>query len=399
MEAGEGMRAEPLIVDAYAGPGGWSEGLRMLGMSDVGIEWDKAACDTRRAAGHRTVRADVTTVSLAHLRGLVRLLIGSPPCTAFSFAGLGAGREVLDELCQAMYRGDWHAMRDEHPMVVWAPLDMGRLIEECEPDLIALEQVPPCLVLWEAMAHWLRARGYSVSTGVLNAADYGVPQTRQRAFLVASRLGPVSLPEPTHARHPVDSLFGTTAKWVSMAEALGWGYEDVPAATVSAGGAATGGAEPFGNADYRRRLTAYVVDRRTNSRAAGGDSGPTVPVPVTEPSPTLTGKSGGQWIIRPGDAEAWALDRPSTTIVGSFSPDVVAAPGYRKAGDPPRQDTPGSIKITLRDALILQSFEPDYPVQGSKTKGFEQVGNAVPPLLAAHVLRPLAALLTQEMAA
>jgi DNA (cytosine-5)-methyltransferase 1 len=45
-----------------------------------------------------------------------------------------------------------------------------------------------------------------------------------------------------------------------------------------------------------------------------------------------------------------------------------------------------AIRISIRDALILQSFRPDYPVQGAKTKQFEQVGNAVPPLLAAHVL-------------
>ena len=84
----------------------------------------------------------------------------------------------------------------------------------------------------------------------------------------------------------------------------------------------------------------------------------------------------------PGDT-SWVFDRPSPTVVGSFRPDIVAAPGYRKPGDGPRQTTPGSVRITLEEAARLQSFPDDYPWQGSKTKRFEQVGNAVPPPVAA----------------
>jgi DNA (cytosine-5)-methyltransferase 1 len=47
------------------------------------------------------------------------------------------------------------------------------------------------------------------------------------------------------------------------------------------------------------------------------------------------------------------------------------------------------IRLTVRDALILQGFPPDYPVQGSRSKQFEQVGNAVPPPLAAHIIAAL----------
>ena len=242
-----------MIVDLFAGPGGWSEGLRMLGMSDVGIEWDAAACRTRAAAGHLTIRADVTAMPAKHLCSKVCLLIASPPCTAFSMAGKGAGRDVIDTLCRAMYRGDWYAMRDEHPMVVWAPLDVGRWIEECQPTRIALEQVPPAMPLWEALAHWLRTRGYSVATRVLNAADYGVPQTRQRAFLAASLDGPAELPVPTHDRRPVDSLFGTKSQWVSMAEALGWGMTERAMPTLTGGGIATGGPEPIRNRELLER--------------------------------------------------------------------------------------------------------------------------------------------------
>ena len=87
-----------------------------------------------------------------------------------------------------------------------------------------------------------------------------------------------------------------------------------------------------------------------------------------------------------GGDTSWSERRPSPTIVGSFALEIVAAPGYRKAGDGPRQSQPGSIRVTVQEAGVLQSFPAAYPWQGNKTKQFEQVGNAVPPLLAAAVI-------------
>lgn len=96
----------------------------------------------------------------------------------------------------------------------------------------------------------------------------------------------------------------------------------------------------------------YAIDRRTNSKAAGGGMAPTVPVPMDRPAPTLTSKAGHQWLLVP-----------------------------RGEGD--------TLKLTPRGALVLQSFPVNYPVQGTRTKVFEQIGNAIPPLLAAHVLGAL----------
>ena len=45
-----------LIVDLFAGPGGWSTGLRALGVHDIGVEWDDPACATRAAEGHRRIQ-------------------------------------------------------------------------------------------------------------------------------------------------------------------------------------------------------------------------------------------------------------------------------------------------------------------------------------------------------
>jgi len=83
-----------------------------------------------------------------------------------------------------------------------------------------------------------------------------------------------------------------------------------------------------------------------------------------------------------GDLPKWANEKPSTTIVGSFKPEMVAPPTWRKAGDGPRQDQPDAVEISLEEALILQSFPKNYKVCGPKTAQWLQVGNAVPPRMA-----------------
>lgn len=410
-----------MILDDFAGPGGWDQGLAMIGRTDtIGIEWDEKACETAKAAGHLRVRADVAAYPSEPFAGL-DAYIASPPCQAWSMAGKRKGehdRANCHRLADRMAKGDdslgWTDWEDQRSPLVCQPI---RRIRDLMPPVVALEEVPPVRQLWEHFAHILRGFGYSVWTGVLCAADYGVPQTRRRCILMAALDRPVNPPVPTHSEHgSEDDLFGVgRQRWVSMATALGWGFDDEPSATVSSGGAATGSAEPFANAGYRRRLSDFVVDRGTNSKAARGGMEPTVGVGIDRPAPTLTGKAGHQWVIREADhpkwfkasnqenaavrhvtspaptilfghasnSVKWFHERPATTIVGSFSPDVVSPPGYRT--EVSRQNAEGGVKVTVAEGGVLQSFPADYPWQGSRTKQYEQVGNAVPPLLAAHI--------------
>lgn len=118
----------------------------------------------------------------------------------------------------------------------------------------------------------------------------------------------------------------------------------------------------------RSQSRSWRVDRRQTG-APVDDGG-------TRPAPTLTAKAGGQWVF----------ERPATTVMGD---PRLGSPGHRdREGGEPQFDT-DAIRLTVEEALILQSFRPDYPLQGSKTKKFEQVGNACPPLLAEHILRAL----------
>jgi DNA (cytosine-5)-methyltransferase 1 len=321
---------EGLIRDDFAGPGGWSEGLRMLGLVEAGVELDPSACATGRAAGHLRWCADLTSEAVRDaawpwLWGY----IASPPCQTFAQASGGEGLRHLGALIRAMrlVAQGWDPADavlavsdealDERSILVLEPM---LVIREHPPTWVALEQVPGVLPVWEAYAEILRGWGYWAATGIVHAEQYGVPQARKRAVLLAHRGHDVALPRPTHSRyhsHAPTKLDDGVLPWVSMAQGLG--PEWVPNAAVE------------------------------------GDT-------------------------------SWAYHRPSPTIVGSFAPDVVAAPGYRKAGDGPRQTQPGSIRVTVQEAAILQSFRPDYPWQGTRSAQYQQVGNAVPPLLAAALI-------------
>lgn len=361
-----------MILDLFAGPGGWSEGLRMLGLSDVGIEWDESACLTRAAAGHLTIRADVSQVPEVPFMCRVDGLIASPPCQAFSAAGKRKGADLLPELCDAVRRWDWDARPDPDPQV-WLVLDVGRWITRLRPEWVALEQVKEVLPIWREYAVVLRTMGYSVATAVVNAANYGVPQTRKRAVLLASRVRQVQLPEPTHSSDAHPGLFGTNQPWVAMEDVL-----DLSG------------------------VTALRYDRGAGMNERHGERPDT---PASSPAPTITcsGVGGGagtkfRWVISTGDhsykhsrlkADAVdyerAISEPSPTVLGAKFEGAwfVHEAGQRDeaiAGDAPM------VRLTLDEAAALQTFPRRYPFKGTKGKRAEQIGNAVPPLLAAHLI-------------
>lgn len=348
-----------MIVDLFAGPGGFSEACRLLGLlTEVGFELDKDACATRRAAGHRTVRADVASLAVDHLLGKVIGVLGSPPCQGLSSSGLRAGVGDIDlviELLGLLWGGhDRRAqyaekMADHRSILLAEPL---RFALAARPEWVVLEQVPAALPVWEATAAHLGAEGYSTWTGPLNAASYGVPQTRTRAILIASRVRRVTAPAPTHydPRRGAQ-LFGQP--WMTMAEALGW---DAAGIVNTRGQRKTAGGNEFGAAQPSWALTekarSWVLHTNRDQRPDGSRQ---TRNPHVLPAPSLTGKSGGQWVLRP---------------------DLPVRDGASAE----------TMRLSLEDAAVLQSFRRDYPWQGSRSKAFLQCGNAIPVRLAAAVI-------------
>lgn len=404
-----------IILDLFAGPGGWSHALTVLGARDIGLEWDEWACKTRAMAGQLTIRTDVARYPTWIFSGRILGLIASPPCQAWSMAGkrlglvdqplvhqavadLAAGRDTREQLLAAC--------ADERSLLAAEPMRYLHALNTVgEPEWVAMEEVPDVLPLWKQYAAILRAWGFSVWVGILNAADYGVPQTRRRAILLASRVRTAEPPPPTHAQlAEPESLFGPgRARWVSMAEALGWGATDRPVPTVCAGGGPGGGPEPFPSGsrktltDARARGTwaprpdsEIVLAARREGSGWTARHGARDNRPADAPAPTFAAKAHRwSWSLRSNNqtnATIRRSDEPAGTLFFGHRANEctwVAEPTVEAAGSAPEP-----IKITAREAGVLQSFPAGYPWQGNKGQMFSQIGNAVPPRLAAHLLAP-----------
>ncbi|MFZ2240374.1 MAG: DNA cytosine methyltransferase [Gordonia amarae] len=179
-----------MIVDLFGGVGGWIEGLP----SDTdhrSVELDPLAAAASRSAGHQVIEADVTALDPTEFAPVTGLT-GSPPCQPWSVSGTGEGRADRDRVLSAV-SGRRPAL-DHRTRLTVEPL---RWIRTLRPEWVALEQVPPVLPVWRAYADRLTDWGYATAVGVVDAADYGVPQSRRRAVLIANRTGAVALPEPT----------------------------------------------------------------------------------------------------------------------------------------------------------------------------------------------------------
>lgn len=387
-------------VDLFAGPGGWDVAARDLGLDGVGLENDGPTVETREAAGLGTAWVDVRDNKPGDFPA--RGLVASPPCQTFSQAGRGAGRRALDHveaLAVRLYAGDRvprDGFPDERTGLVLEPL---RWALEAWRDgtpyqWVALEQVPGVLPAWEVFARVLRTMGYTTATGYLRAEEYGVPQTRRRAFLVASLEGQAVLPAPTHRTYrkgvPQAAGDAALAPWVSMAEALGWaqGLVGFPR-RVEAGDRA----QWYASGTYEVLELDGVPYRLRDLR------------PVDHPAQVVTEKARSwlrfPWEVRVRDQTgtdidlSWPVRRPATVVAGR---DLVQHPGSTANRFQPEvtKSRNDGLRVLPEEAAVLQSFPHGHPFQGLRTHVFRQIGNAVPVLLARAVLQAATTQHTQE---
>lgn len=365
---------EVIAFDLFEGAGGATVGLKAAGLDVLGFElWD-VAVETARANGHTVVQADLNDIDWSTVvaeHGKPDLLWASPPCQPFSSAGLQLG--VKD-------------MRDGTPAFL-------RAVSELLPAFVVMENVKGLTFSkhrWylDSIVSHLQLEGYEVEWGVLNCANFGVPQTRQRLILIARRDGgPLRWPTPTHARTP--GLLGELP-WVSMAEALGWS----------------------GTVGFPRRADDKGEATEDGYRARDFHD-------TASPSPMVTGKARS-WVLNTGrdwkkggsrdDAQQIPLDQPAPTVGGVDSQWQWRRPATTVSGDP-RINPPGhkinqadreagrthyngrdgkeAVRVSVAEAATLQGFPDGYVFTGSRTAQFQQVGNAVPPRLAEVVVRAL----------
>ncbi len=145
------------VVDLFAGPGGWSHALAVLGVRDVGLEWDQWACTTRTRAGLLTLQTDVALYPVWPWVGRTRGLIASPPCQAWSMAGKRLG--LVDQPLVHQAVADLAAGRDTRAALLAACRDPRSLLaaepmrylhalhQAGEPEWVTMEEVPDVLPL------------------------------------------------------------------------------------------------------------------------------------------------------------------------------------------------------------------------------------------------------------
>jgi DNA (cytosine-5)-methyltransferase 1 len=377
-------------VELFAGGGGLALGVAAAGFShDVVLEWNEDCCDTIRENKRRGVepvsgwplhQGDVRKFDFSQIRGEVDLLSGGPPCQPFSMGGKHGG--LLDQ--RNMFPAVAEAAKLLRPKAILIENVKGIL----RPSFNSTFEYILLLLRFPELTrksdetwtdHHIRlktfhAKGkklglhYNLDFRCLNATDFGVPQRRERVFIVGFRSDleiDWSFPGPTHS---IDSLLRT--KWISGEY---WDRHKITARD-----------RPIANPRFVKRLNRI----RSWLNAPSDKPWVTVRDAIFDlPDPRKKDHSStipNHW-LNPG-ARVYAghsgspLDEPAKVLKAGAH----GVPG----GENMLAYPDGSVRyFTVRECGRLQTFPDDYVFMGSWTESMRQLGNAVPVLLAKVVAK------------
>jgi DNA (cytosine-5)-methyltransferase 1 len=329
----------PRVIELFAGCGGMAWGFKRAGFRTMlANEWDRDACDTLRAnITDRVLNCAIQEIDKFPPADVVA---GGPPCQGFS----NLGERVPNDPRNQLWR---HYLR---------------CVEQVRPKVFVLENVAPLLksAEYQELLKIAQGFGYKVEGRVLNAADYGVPQTRKRAIVIGSRIGEPSFPVQTHV-DPLKRNLMTQhlPNWRTVRDAIG----HVPLT-------------PTGNNWHIGRNPTPKSLKRYRCIKAGGNRWQLPPDLM--PDCWKRKRKGGTDLF----GRLW-WDRPSVTIRTEFYKPEKGRYLHPVAHRP----------ITHHEAALLQSFPEDFVFCGSKISVGIQIGNAVPPALAYAIAQHIAEML------
>ncbi len=352
-------------LDLFAGAGGLTSGFVAEGVSPaLAVEWEVSAAATYAAnfgEGHMFC-GDIADLKNRDVPK-VDVVIGGPPCQGFSNLGNRNPTDPRNKL--------WR--------------EYVRVVAHARPKIFVLENVDRfrqsaelALLLDELESGSLKAYKHH-RVGVLNAADFGVPQRRQRTILIASRVGPVELPTPTHAKNGAGGL----QPWSTVREAFEgvplWPEtNDLPQSTVNFFSFEMPGIFKSTDLHIGRSPRPMSLARYDCIPPGGGRF---------DLPDHLTPRC---WAVKPtGTTDVMGRmrwDAPSLTIrTEFFKPEK--GQYLHPQWDPKKPKSRVNRPITHREAALLQTFPPDFLWCGTKIEIAKQIGNAVPPRLAAVLAR------------
>lgn len=326
-------------IDLFCGAGGLTRGLLDAGIRVVrGVDVDGTAKETyeRNNPGAEFVQADVRKISPdGIMRGVDRsgglLLAGCAPCQPFSKHASKGADDKRRSLIESV----------------------GSLVERILPDYVLVENVPGFLENnphRTAFLEILRDNGYMKDERVVDAKDYGVPQTRRRYVLLASRRGSISVPEGKAGHKTVRNA-------ISDFPEIKAGLNDSPEVEnhVSSG------------------LSDRLLERIRLTPPDGGSRRNTPRKLWTGCHLNHTGHTDTYGRMR------WDAPAPTLTCrCISLSNGRFGHPEQHRA-------------ISVREAAALQSFEDGYVFHSSMSGNAVHIGNAVPPLMARALGEAIAA--------
>jgi len=382
-------------IELFSGAGGLALGISRAGIHHRALyEWNRDACETIRANQTRGVahvkewtlhEGDVRAVDFTRFGDKIDLLAGGPPCQPFSLGGKHAGSNDERNMFPEVFR----AVRELRPRAILIENVKG-LMRQAFADYfeyIYLQLSHPSLERkpgedWTAHRARLEKHHtsgheadleYRVVFRLLNAADFGVPQKRERVFFVGFRsdLGiDWAFPEPTHSQ---DTLL--YEQWVTGEY---WDRHSVPCRSRPAWPERLGGRIQR----VKSSLSLFPTRPWRTVRDAIAD----LPDPA-RPNPALNHR------INPGARSYYGhtgspLDEPAKTLKAGDH----GVPG----GENMLAFPDGSVRyFTVREAARLQTFPDDYAFEGAWSEAMRQLGNAVPvqlgELIAADVRDKLSA--------
>lgn len=369
-------KTTPIAVDLFCGCGGISVGIENAGYKVIaGIDIEKKYISSfkHNFPNAQALTIDITTITPNEFMMLLDikptqldLLVGGPPCQGFS-KNVPRKNRFLE---------------DPKNLLVRSFLDY---CEALKPEMLLMENVAEMKNGFEEaysqeIISRLNDAGYTITTAVLNAADYGIPQRRRRAFFLANRLGfEFSVPPSTHKAKPKQEKKESIHQnrkghyHITVWDAIG----DLPSVKHGEGNDSTlyltepqNSFQKIMRNDCKktsnhiaRKLSAIQLERLSSIGPGQG---------LKDLPPHLQTKGG----------YSGAYGRLTKETVAPTITRWVFHPGSGRWGHPIDIRT-----LTIREAARIQSFPDKYHFVGSYTEQAGQLGNAVPPLLAELIIK------------
>jgi DNA (cytosine-5)-methyltransferase 1 len=321
------MRNEINYIDLFSGAGGMSLGFDLAGFNNIfSVDIEPSFCETYKAnfPNHNLIQKDISKLSNEEIKSLignqiVDVIIGGPPCQGFSMAG-NIGRKFIDDSRNQLFR------------------EFARIVEIVQPRYFVMENVARLFThnkgeTKEEIIELFKKMNYNVDCKVVNTADFGIPQIRNRVLFIGNRISN-NIVFPTK----------TVDKPISIKEAI----DKLP--KLKSGE----------KSKIPNHISMKHSEQMLEKMKYVSDGGNRNEIPE---------------LIRPKSGDVRKYIRYKST-----EPAVCVTGDMRKIFHYSQNRA-----LTVRELATLQTFPLDFIFKGSTISQQQQVGNSVPPILAKEI--------------